>query len=419
MFSGENRPDARGLKRLVGLVRQVGVKAGDTQETRLEKSILIAASMLVAAAATLWGLFFTFYAEYLAAAISFCYAGFSLTSLFVLANTQRHRPFLFWQLFLGLVLPFTHMLILGGFWESGGILIWSLISPMGAFLFYPYRSARYWWLAYLGLLIASAFLQPLLTHTNHFPAPVRTVLLVMNLGVVSSIVLVLLRYFVGEKNRAYELLRLEEEKSDQLLRNVLPREIAERLKEKPQVIAEAFEEASILFADLAGFTTLSVEMAPVVMVNLLNEVFSQFDSLVEKYAVEKIRTIGDNYMVVAGVPLPMPDHAQRLALMALDMRRYLQSYATPDGTPIRFRIGINSGPVIGGVIGHKKFVYDVWGDAVNIASRMESQGIPGKIQITQETYERIKDEFHCEPRGAVEVKGRGEIHTWFLEGNQT
>jgi guanylate cyclase len=201
-----------------------------------------------------------------------------------------------------------------------------------------------------------------------------------------------------------------------LLLNILPKEIAPILKNERRTIADSFEGTSILFADLVGFTSLTAHMAPAEMVNLLNEIFSYFDSLVEKYSVEKIRTIGDNYMVAAGAPRPVPDHAHRLASMALDMLAYLEYRRSSNSFPVDFRIGISSGPVIGGVIGHKKFVYDIWGDAVNIASRMESQGVPGKIQITEPTHRLIHKDFHCERRGTVQVKGRGDMETWFLVG---
>jgi guanylate cyclase len=154
------------------------------------------------------------------------------------------------------------------------------------------------------------------------------------------------------------------------------------------------------------------------MVDLLNEIFSFFDSLVEKYGVEKIRTIGDNYMVAAGVPRPIPDHCRLLAEMALDMLAYLERRPGANGRPVNFRIGLNTGPVVAGVIGRTKFHYDVWGDTVNTASRMESHGEPGKIQITRNVYELLQDEFDCRPRGTILVKGKGEMETWFLVGRK-
>ena len=221
---------------------------------------------------------------------------------------------------------------------------------------------------------------------------------------------------IDQKNTAYALLAVEQEKSENLLLNVLPREIANILKEKDQTIANNFERASILFADLVGFTPLTESLTPEEMIGLLNEIYSHFDGLVDKYGVEKIRTIGDNYMVASGVPTPRADHAQAIAKMALDMLKYTESLPEHNGSLINFRIGINSGPLVAGVIGKKKFHYDVWGDTVNTASRMESHGVPGKIQVTEDTYQILADEFVFESRGKIDVKGKGEMKTWFLAG---
>ena len=210
------------------------------------------------------------------------------------------------------------------------------------------------------------------------------------------------------------VIEQERHKSETLLLNILPREISVILKDRPGTIADRFEEASVLFADIVGFTILSARMSPEEMVQLLNEVFSFFDSLVDKYDLEKIRTIGDNYMVASGVPRPRPDHASALARMALDMRTYVCDGHTALKELLQFRIGINSGPVVAGVIGRRKFQYDIWGDTVNTASRMESNGVPGEIQITRNTFDLIKDDFVCRARGRSEFKGIGEMETWFL-----
>jgi len=224
----------------------------------------------------------------------------------------------------------------------------------------------------------------------------------------------LMQYFIHQKQVVYDLLLQEEEKSEKLLLNVLPREIASMLKESEETIAERFENVSILFADLVNFTPLSAEVSPEQMVDLLNEIFSYFDKLVARHDLEKIRTIGDNYMVASGVPRQRTDHAHVLADVALGMRDYLEELPAQYGNKIRFRLGMNSGSVVGGVIGRHKFHYDIWGDAVNLASRMESQGVPGKIQITCDTRNLIKDAYNCERRGEVDIKGKGMIETWFL-----
>jgi class 3 adenylate cyclase/CHASE3 domain sensor protein len=212
-------------------------------------------------------------------------------------------------------------------------------------------------------------------------------------------------------------LRIEQEKSENLLLNILPKDIAELLKKKPNSIAEQYSEASILFADVVDFTPMSSQMKPIELVELLNQVFSQFDNLVEKYDLEKIKTIGDCYMVASGVPRPRQDHAQVITCLALDMQEIVRE-SDYFGRKLTFRIGINSGPVVAGVIGRKKFIYDLWGDAVNTASRMESNGRGGLVQITQETYNLINDDFICESRGVINVKGKGELPVWFVRGRK-
>jgi guanylate cyclase len=206
----------------------------------------------------------------------------------------------------------------------------------------------------------------------------------------------------------------EQEKSDRLLLNILPREIAATLKEQEIAIADHYDDASILFADVANFTPMSASMKPNEIVELLNEVFSYFDTLVERYDIEKIKTIGDCYMVAAGVPRHRPDHAQALVRMGLDILKYVGERRFNGGTTVSFRIGINSGPVVAGVIGRKKFIYDLWGDTVNVASRMEFHGVSGSIQIAPNTYELIKNDFVCEPRGTITVKGKGEMPVWHV-----
>jgi class 3 adenylate cyclase len=213
-----------------------------------------------------------------------------------------------------------------------------------------------------------------------------------------------------------EALRIEREKSERLLRNILPAPIAERLKSGQQTIADAFEETTILFADIVGFTTLSERTSPDQLVAMLNTLFSRFDDLTEKHGLEKIKTIGDAYMVVAGLPEHRHDHAQAIAAMALDMHRTMTHFNASTGHALELRIGINSGAVTAGVIGKKKFSYDLWGDAVNTAARMESHGIPGEIQVSQTTYDLLKDTFAFEERGLIELKGKGLMSRYLLRG---
>lgn len=220
--------------------------------------------------------------------------------------------------------------------------------------------------------------------------------------------------------RTAELFQ-EKEKSEKLLLNILPQAIAEQLKNGERSIASAREEVTILFADIVGFTPISAKVPPIQLVNLLNRIFSSFDELAEQYGLEKIKTIGDAYMVVGGLPLPKEDHAEAIANMALEMQNVMQQFLSQsllddfsEGEKLQIRIGINTGSVVAGVIGIRKFIYDLWGDAVNIASRMESSGEPGRIQVTETTYELLKDQFLFQSRGMISVKGRGNMQTYWL-----
>lgn len=404
---------------LVARFQAIGDNPEDGEELRLRKRMFLLAIFLVMIATALWGSTYLIFGERLAGAISLAYTAFNLASLVIIRRQRSIRFFLISQMVLGMAVPTLHSFLLGGFAASSAVALWSIISALAAMLYFPARQALGWSLAYLLLLALDGLLGSLSPARSRLPAALTTALFVLNIGGVSAIMLSILYYFQEQKNLAYELLRGEQEKAEALLLNILPREIAAILKNENRTIADQFEGASILFADLVGFTPLTARMAPVEMVNLLNRIFSHFDGLVEKYNLEKIRTIGDNYMVAAGAPRPRADHAQALAHLALEMQEYILGLPEVDGKAIQFRIGINSGPVVGGVIGRKKFVYDLWGDAVNVASRMESQGLAGRIQITQATRDLICAEFECEERGPIEVKGRGEMKTWFLKGIKT
>jgi len=219
---------------------------------------------------------------------------------------------------------------------------------------------------------------------------------------------------ITESRRIEMELRQQRKQADSLLVNILPYQIAARLKLGARTIAENFDHVTVLFADLVEFTAASHVMEPKQLVELLNEIFSDFDRLAEQHGLEKIKTIGDAYMAAAGLPVPRPDHADAVAHMALDMQQTIGKFTRPDGTPFKLRIGINTGPVIAGVIGVRRFAYDLWGDTVNIASRMETAGAPDRIQVTPEVYEQLKHRFLFEPRGEILIKGRGPLKTYWL-----
>jgi adenylate cyclase len=240
---------------------------------------------------------------------------------------------------------------------------------------------------------------------------------VINVVTVFGIIAAVTRYFISVAEGAEAALEIEHAKSEALLNNVLPTAIAARLKQESATIADGFSSASILFADIAGFTPLSQQVSPKRLVDMLNAIFSRFDELVDEYGLEKIKTIGDAYMVASGIPTPREDHAEALALFALAMRDTLADYNRTAHADLQLRIGISSGPVIAGVIGKRRFLYDLWGDSVNTASRMESHGVPGQIQISETTRQLLSDRFTFLDRGVIEVKGKGPMHTYFLRGS--
>ncbi|MEZ2239413.1 adenylate/guanylate cyclase domain-containing protein [Microcoleus sp.] len=220
-----------------------------------------------------------------------------------------------------------------------------------------------------------------------------------------------------DQEQAYlQELAEEQGKSERLLLNILPQAIAERLKQGEITIADSFSDVTVMFADLVGFTKLSTHLSPAELVELLNQIFSKFDELADRYGLEKIKTIGDAYMVVGGLPTPSDNHAEAIASMAIDIQAAISKMRTKGDRPLSIRIGINTGPVEAGVIGTKKFTYDLWGDTVNIASRMESQGVPGGIQVTVATYERLRDKYIFQNQGVLHVKGKGDMITYLLLG---
>jgi guanylate cyclase len=301
---------------------------------------------------------------------------------------------------------------------SGGLLVLGAVGPLYALMWPDRRRAVVLLVAHVGTAAAYVPLRSVLSPAGGSGSPVGELLFVAALLACSLSSFLAILYFVLERARLLKLVQVEQEKAERLLLNILPKPIADVLRDDSRTIADFHSSASVLFADLVGFTPLSSTMEPREVVGLLNEVFSYFDSLVDRHGLEKIKTIGDCYMAAAGLPEPRDDHAQALVSMALDARDEL-SRRTFAGRRLHFRMGINSGPVVAGVIGAKRFIYDLWGDAVNTASRMESHGEANAIQITESTYRLIRDTYICEARGVISVKGKGDMPVWHVLGRRT
>jgi len=391
---------------------RIGADPRDDEDLRQKKSLLVLLAVLVLPVSIIWGTCYLAFGSPVGI-IPFVYFAVSLGSLLIFAKTKAFGPFLTAQLLDILLTTTSGMMFAGGFLPGGGVGLWGILAPLGALVFLDVRPAVRWFIGF----VCSFVLLGISGELFFPPAPVphwfTTTMLALNVVGTGAIAFTVLASFANQRNAAVSALRMEQARSEALLTNVLPSKIAERLKGSSGSIADHVDSASVVFADIVGFTPLAQRLSPADVVATLDRLFSLFDGLVEQRGLEKIKTIGDCYMAAAGVPDPCADHAQRAALLALDMHEAMDEATNGVGS-LELRIGINSGPMTAGVIGRKRFLYDLWGDAVNTASRMESNGTPGRIQITRATYELVKDSFVCEERGTITVKGKGEMQTWYL-----
>ena len=386
----------------------IGVLPTDPDEVRDQKVTLTLAAASVTSLAVIWVGTYLALGLPVSAAIPFAYQVASIASLVAFARTKDYRLFRISQLVLIIFLPFLLQWSLGGYVASSAVSLWALTGVFGALFFYDTRKAVPAFLAFVVLTIVSGLADPMLaTRAATIPTGLRVAFFVLNILGVAVTAYLLLQYSLRSRDAALA-------QSEGLLLNVLPRSIAVRLKRDPGVIAERFDDVTVLFADIADFTPFSERTSPERVVGFLDHVFSAFDRLTQEHGLEKIKTIGDAYMAAAGLPEPRSDHAIAAAELAIAMQSALARSCEELGIDLGMRIGIASGPVVAGVIGRHRFIYDLWGDTVNTASRMESSGIPGRIQVTEETYGRLRDRFTFEDRGEIDIKGKGRVHAYLL-----
>jgi adenylate cyclase len=417
----------RRIERLPGWARrlvEIGAMPSDSADISARKALLVLSATLMASLSSAWVVTYGALGLWVPAAIPLAYSLASAASISTFARTRRYVLFRQSQLGMSLVLPFALQWSLGGFENSSAVCLWAITSPLGALLFVGARQATPWFLAFVGLVTASAALDPALdAGAPEIPQGIIITFFALNILGVATTAFALLQYFVRARERAltdlarqHEALELEQAKSERLLLNVLPEPVAARLKEQDGVIADDFSSVTVLFADIVDFTPLSERLSASELVSLLDRVFARWDALVADHGLEKIKTIGDAYMVAGGIPLPRADHAEAIAELALAMGPELAACSPETGPPLKVRIGIDSGPVVAGVIGRAKFSYDLWGDTVNTASRMESHALPGTIQVTERTHERLRGRFELRQRAPVDIKGKGPMTTYLLLG---
>src|SRR5919204_677441 len=400
----------RSATRLIQRAADVAARAEASDDERLASGLFLLVTVLGAAAGAFWGIGYTLLGRPVSGLVPGAFAVMAVFIAIWLIRTKELGRLRELLLLLILILPALLQATLGGFVKGSAVIVWSFLSPLNALVLFGARAGWQWLSGFLAVVFISAIFDSVLSRSVQ-PLPVfaQTALFALNFCAVAVVVTIVLAYFRVQRDQATE-------RSERLLLNVLPPEIAERLKRGEYPIADRFDEVSVLFADMVGFTERSALESPDVTVAVLNEFLTAFDSLAQAHGLRPIRTMGDSYLVVGGLPVERPDHAEAIADMALDMLQEIEAINRRRGWNVSFRIGVNIGPAMAAVVGHHRFTYDVWSDAVNTASRMESSGVPNRIQVTESTYRRLGAKYSFEPRGAIEVKGKGLMTTYFLLG---
>ena len=418
------------LSELGRRLRTAGIEPDDTDDVKLKKSLLMFAMGLTVAAPVLWLALYGAMGLNLPASVPFGYQLVSLGTLLVYLVTRNFDLFRVLQLSLYLFFPFVLQWQLGDFITASGFVLWGLLAPIVAVLVYSPRDSIPWFVAYIVLIAAAAGADYYLFAEGAKPAPVPpktiVVFFALNFVAISSVVYFLLRYAAVERDKskarmeeAHRLLQAEQERSERLLLNILPGPVAERLKMEDGTIADGFADVTVMFADIVNFTTLAEGMSPNQIFAMLNKVFSSFDSLAEQHGLEKIKTIGDAYMVAGGLnDESSVNYSEAIAQMALDMRDLLASDLSVNDHRLEIRMGIGTGPVVAGVVGKKKFIYDLWGDTVNLASRITAESVPGMVQVDVTTYRRLRNRFEFDPPKTLYLKGKGDTTVYTLRGRK-
>ena len=416
-------------QRFLARLQNAGIEPGDSEELRLNKSLLMLATGLASVAIMIW------VAIYLALGPQFSTTAPLVFQLLLAGNMLlfiRTRNFDFFrvtQLGLFLFLPFVAQWS-GTIISTSGVLLWALLGPIGAILCIGVRQSVGWFIAWVVLTALSGAADWYLADTvfgQKSNVPVRTtiVFFALNFIAISTIIYLLLRRSIAERRKtldslelAHKQIQIEQERSEKLLLNILPGSIADRLKTSDKTIADGFADVTVMFADIVNFTQVAANMSPSQVFAMLNRIFSAFDELAEQYGLEKIKTIGDAYMVAGGLDDNVTDYSAAIADMALAMRDLLRRDFAINSSHLEVRIGIGTGPIVAGVLGKKKFIYDLWGDTVNLASRLTSDGHPSAIQCDRRTHELLAEDFRFDACVQVPLKGKGVVDIYRLLGRR-
>jgi len=400
-------------------------KIAEKQEDRLQRSLLVFVGAFMNLAVMLWLTIYWWMGIHFSTNVPLAYQLVSIASIAYYLKTNNFTVFRFIQLSLFLFAPFIMQWSIGSSVSSSGVMLWALLAPVGAVVVSGWRESIPWFIAYIVMTVLSGVFDYYLGagELSGVPAKAVGVFFALNFAAMSSLIYFVVRYFVLEtekiKNKLdqqHVLLLEEQEKSERLLLNVLPTRIAQRLKNKQELIADGYADVTVMFSDLSNFTQLTEEFSPEQMVGMLNTIFSWFDSMTEKYGLEKIKTIGDAYMVVGGFDREHYNYVANIADMALEMREFVAMHPDLSRHKMELHTGIATGPVVAGVIGTKRFIYDLWGDTVNIASRFTDGARKGEIMVDKNTYHRLRQHYLFEPPTSITVKGKGEMTAYRLIG---
>jgi adenylate cyclase len=424
-ISTPGTPDSSFMERL----RNAGIEPSDSEEVRLSKSLLMLATGLASVAIMVWVALYWTLGPVFSATLPLAFQLLLAGNMLLYLRTRNFEYFRVSQLGLFLFLPFVAQ------WSSdiissSGVLIWAMLAPIGAILCIGVRKSVGWFAAWAILTAISGLADwyladPMFTPRPIVPTRTTIVFFALNFIAFSIIIFALLRLSIGMNRKmhqslqvAHQQIKIEQERSEKLLLNILPGSIADRLRNSDKTIADGFADVTVMFADIVNFTQVAANMSPSQVFAMLNRIFSAFDELAEHYGLEKIKTIGDAYMVAGGLNEDLSDYSAAVADMAIAMRELLRKDFAINASHLEVRIGIGTGPIVAGVLGKKKFIYDLWGDTVNIASRITSEGVPGMIQCDTMTYHRLAMNFDFHEPQTIYLKGKGNMTVYRLIGRK-
>lgn len=425
-----NVPIATESSSFVDRLRNAGVRPGDSEQAQLNKTVLVFATGLFCFGSMAWLGLYWLLGPSMPIDGPLYFELVLVANLLLYIRTGNFGFFRASQLTLFLLAPFAMQWAIGSFITASGVVLWGLLGPIGAILCYGVRGSALWFIVWVVLTGISVYFDsyPDVQFSTPPLVPIRTsvVFFALNFIAVATLIYTLLRYSIQEQQKtkqaleqAHQMLKTEQERSDKLLLNTLPGPIAERLKNSRETIADGYPNATVMFADIVDFTTVAAGMKPLQVFSMLNRIFSAFDELTEKYKLEKIKTIGDAYMVAGGINGSAEDHTASMANLAIAMRDLLERDFFVNASHLQMRIGIATGPVIAGVVGKNRFIYDLWGDTVNLAARVTSEGTPGMIHCDTLTQKMLRNRYEFEGPLMLKLKGKGEMQVYRLLSKKT